>query len=73
MRVLMRDSQDNSLIAFDAQEVIFDLEDQSMILTAGDLSYVVDKTAQVNADAYIRELVDLGKVDLTMYGAKGNN
>ena len=73
MRVLMRDSQDNSLIAFDAQEVIFDPEDQSMILTARDLSYVVDKIAQVNADAYIRELVDLGKVDLTMYGAKGNN
>lgn len=73
MRVLMRDSQDNSLIAFDAQEVIFDPEDQSMILTAGYLSYVVDKIAQVNADAYIRELVDLGKVDLTMYGAKGNN
>ena len=73
MRVLMRDSQDNSLIAFDAQEVIFDPEDQSMILTAGDLSYVVDKIAQVSADAYIRELVDLGKVDLTMYGAKGNN
>ena len=55
MRVLMRDSQDNSLIAFDAQEVI------------------VDKIAQVNADAYIRELVDLGKVDLTMYGAKASN
>ena len=53
MRVMMRDSQDNSLIAFDAQEVIFDPEDQSMILTAGDLSYVVDKIAQVNADAYI--------------------
>ena len=51
MRVLMRDSQDNSLIAFDAQEVIFDPEDQSIILTAGDLSYVVDKIAQVNADA----------------------
>lgn len=73
MRVLMRDSQDNSLIAFDAQEVIFDSEDQSMILTAGDLSYVVDKIAHVNADAYIQELVDLGKVDLTMYGAKASN
>lgn len=73
MRVLMRDSQDNSLIAFDAQEVIFDSEDQSMILTAGDLSYAVDKIAHVNADAYIRELVDLGKVDLTMYGAKASN
>ena len=73
MRVLMRDSQDNSLIAFDAQEVIFDPEDQSMILTVGDLSYAVDKIAHVNADAYIRELVDLGKVDLTMYGAKASN
>ena len=73
MRVLMRDIQDNSLIAFDAQEVIFDPEDLSMILTAGDLSYVVDKIAQVNADAYIREVVGLGKVDLTMYGAKASN
>ena len=31
------------------------------------------KIAQVNADAYIRELVDLSKVDLTMYGAKASN
>ncbi len=73
MRVLLRDSEDNSLIAFDAQEVIFDPEDQTMILAAGDLSYVVEKIAQVNADEYIRELVDQGKVDLTMFKAKADN
>ncbi|MDO4841653.1 MAG: hypothetical protein Q3982_03135 [Phoenicibacter congonensis] len=73
MRVLMRDGQDQSLIAFNAQEVIFDPEDQAMILTSGDLSYVVEKVTQINADDYIRELVDQGKVDLSMFNAKANN
>lgn len=68
MRALLRDREDNTLIAIEVTEVYYDPDEQTVYLTCeSDDTYYIEKVVRVNADSIARELVDKGTADLTEY------
>lgn len=70
MRALLRDLNDNTLMAISVMESSFDPEAQEIYLYAGDSCYTVHGVTKVIADSLIRELFEIGKADFTQFGSE---
>ena len=57
MRALLRDAEDQTLIALEAEEAVYDPEDQLLLLyAASGTNYEVSRIVRANADSMIKEL-----------------
>ena len=58
MRALLRDAQDQTRIALEVEEVVYDPKDNKLFLyTTSETCYAVSKVVRANADSIIEELV----------------
>ena len=65
MRALLRDAEDQTLIALEVEEAIYDPEDQLLMLyAASGTNYEVSRIVRSNADSMIKELAE--KTELTL-------
>ena len=69
MRVLLRDQSDNTYIVLDAESVYYDESDQELYVVSENYDYTVRRVVKANADSFMRELYETGKVDLTQFEA----
>lgn len=70
MRVLLRDAEDQTLVAFEAEEAIYDPEQQKIFLySASGTCYAVSRIVRPNADSLIKELAEKGVCDMTQFEA----
>lgn len=61
MRALLRDAQDQTRIALEVEEVVYDPKDNKLFLyTTSETCYAVSKVVRANADSIIEELVMKG-------------
>ena len=68
MRALLRDAQDQTRIALEVEEVVYDPKDNKLFLyTTSETCYAVSKVVRANADSIIEELVMKGYRDLTQF------
>ena len=68
MRALLRDAQDQTRIALEVEEVVYDPKDNKLFLyTTSETCYAVSKVVRANADSIIEELVMKGYSDLTQF------
>ena len=75
MRALLRDVEDQTLIALEVEEAIYDPEDQLLMLYASSgTNYEVSKIVRSNAELMIKELAEKGFCDMTQFSAtEGDN
>lgn len=65
---LLRDAQDQTRIALEVEEVVYDPKDNKLFLyTTSETCYAVSKVVRANADSIIEELVMKGYSDLTQF------
>lgn len=71
MRALLRDAEDQTLIALEAEEAVYDPEDQLLLLlyAASGTNYEVSRIVRANADSMIKELAEKGFCDMTQFTA----
>ena len=70
MRALLRDVEDQTLIALEVEEAIYDPEDQLLMLYASSgTNYEVSKIVRSNAESMIKELAEKGFSDMTQFSA----
>lgn len=70
MRAILRDAEDQTLIAFEVEEAIYDPEEQKIFLySASGTSYAVSRIVRANADSLIKELAEKGVCDMTQFSA----
>lgn len=68
MRALLRDAQDQTRIALEVEEVVYDPKDNKLFLyTTSETCYAVSKVVRANADSIVEELVMKGYSDLTQF------
>ncbi len=71
MRALLRDMEDQTFIAFEAEEAIYDPEEQTLgLYAASGAAYLVCPVCRGDADAMIEALAGMGYCDMTAYAAK---
>lgn len=74
MRALLRDRSDNTLIAFEVEQAVYDPEDLSILLySASGTCYEIQQIVRANADSMIKELAEIGYCDFTQYKALEND
>lgn len=75
MRALLRDGDDQTLIALEVEEAVYDPEDQLLLLyAASGTNYEVSRIVRANADSMIKELAEKGFCDMTQFTAtEGDN
>ena len=75
MRALLRDGDDQTLIALEVEEVVYDPEDQMLLLyAASGTNYEVSRIVRANADSMIKDLAETGFCDMTQFAAtEGDN
>lgn len=70
MRALLRDAEDQTLIALEVEEAVYDLENQLLLLyTASGTNYEVGRIVRANADSLLKELAEKGFCDVTQFSA----
>lgn len=70
MRALLRDAEDQTRIALEVEEAIYDPEQQKIFLySASGTCYSVDRIVRANADSMIEELATMGFCDMTQFEA----
>ena len=70
MRALLRDVEDQTLIALEVEEAIYDPEDQLLMLYASSgTNYEVSRIVRSNADSMIKEFAEKGFCDMTQFTA----
>ena len=69
MRALLRDGDDQTLIALEVEEAIYDPEDQLLLYAASGTNYEVSRIVRANADSMIKELAEKGFCDMTQFTA----
>lgn len=70
MRAILRDAEDQTLIAFEVEEAIYAPEEQKIFLySASGTSYAVSRIVRANADSLIKELAEKGVCDMTQFSA----
>ena len=67
VRALLRDKSDQTLIAIEVTEAVYDPEERTLYLRNADASYQVERILRINADSAIQELYQKGLVDLTAF------
>lgn len=72
MRVLLRDQSDNTYIALDTECICYDENAQELYVGSENYDYTVHRIVKANADSFIREAFDTGKVDLTQFEASAD-
>ena len=61
MRALLRDAQDQTRIALEVEEAVYDPEDNKLFLyTTSETCYAVSKVVRANADSILEELATRG-------------
>lgn len=61
MRVLLRDAEDQTRIAFEVEEAIYDPEQQKIFLySASGTCYAIDRVVTANADSLLEALAAKG-------------
>lgn len=71
MRALLRDADDQTYIAFEAEEAIYDPEEQMLgLYAASGAAYLVSPVCRGDADAMIEALAGAGYCDMTAYTAR---
>ncbi len=69
MRALLKDKADQTLIAVEVTEVVYDPDAAILYLRNADAGYQVERIVRVNADGALRELYEKGLVDMTEFPA----
>lgn len=69
MRALLKDKEDQTLMAIEVTEAIYDADNQILYLYNADMCYQVERIVKPNADSAIQALYEDGKADLTNYPA----
>ena len=70
MRAILRDAEDQTLVAFEVEEAIYDPEQQKIFLySASGTCYAVSRIVRPNADSLIKELAEKGVCDMTQIEA----
>lgn len=70
MRALLRDAEDQALIALEVEEAVYDPEDQLLLLyAASGTNYEVSRIVRANADSMTKELAEKGFCDMTQFTA----
>ena len=70
MRALLRDGDDQTLIALEVEEAVYDPEDQLLLLyDASGSNFEVSRIVLTNADSMIKELAEKGFCDMTQFTA----
>lgn len=70
MRALLRDREDQTYVAFEAEEAIYDPEEQTLgLYAASGAAYLVSHVRRGDADAMIEALAATGYCDMTAYAA----
>lgn len=72
MRVLLRDQSDNTYIVLDAESLYYDESAQELYVASENYDYTVHRIVKVNADSFMREAFETGKVDLTQFEASAD-
>lgn len=72
MRVLLRDQSDNTYIALDAESLYYDESSQELYVASENYDYTVHRIVKANADSFIREVFETGKVDLSQFEASAD-
>ena len=72
MRVLLRDQSDNTYIVLDAESLYYDESAQELYVASPSYDYTVHRIVKANADSFMREAFDTGKVDLTQFEASAD-
>ena len=70
MRVLLKDAEDQTRIAFEVEEAVYDPEEQKIFLySASGTCYSIGRVVSVNADSMLVSLAEKGYCDMTQYSA----
>ena len=74
MRALLRDAEDQTLIALEVEEAVYDPEDQLLLLYAAsgtnyEVSRIVRANAEARAQRRAKELAEKGFCDITQFTA----
>ena len=69
MRALLRDGDDQTLIALEVEEAVYDPEDQLLLYAANGTEYEGSRIVRANADSMIKELAEKGFCDMTQFTA----
>ena len=70
MRALLRDGADQTRIAIEMEEAVYEPEDNQLLLYTGSgTCYIVSKVVKINAKSLIEELAAKGYCDLTQFEA----
>lgn len=72
MRVLLRDQSDNTYIVLDAESLYYDEAAQELYVASENYDYTVHRIVRSNADSFMREAFETGKVDLTQFEASAD-
>ena len=72
MRVLLRDQSDNTYIVLEAESLYYDEQAQELHVASENYDYTVHRIVKANADSFMRELFETGKVDLTQFEASAD-
>ena len=68
MRALLRDGADQTRIAIEMEEAVYEPEDNQLLLYTGSgTCYIVSKVVKINANSLIEELAAKGYCDLTQF------
>ena len=71
MRALLRDARDQTRIALEVEEAVYDPEDRKLYLsTASKTCYAVSNVVRANADSLIEALAERGYCDFTQFEAE---
>ena len=70
MRVLLRNAEDQTRIAFEVEEAIYDPEQQKIFLySASGTCYAIDRVVTANAYSLLEALAAKGYCDMTQFAA----
>ena len=70
MRALLRDGADQTRIAIEMEEAVYEPEDNQLLLYTGSgTCYIVSKVVKINANSLIEELAAKGYCDLPQFEA----
>lgn len=69
MRALLMDKNDESLVAIEVYEALYDREEGELCLYGSESIYTVENVSEYEAQIFIKLLFENGKADLARYPA----
>ena len=68
MRILLRDSEDQTLVLIEAEHINYNPEAQELYVSSDNYDYTVHRIIRANAESAISELFSNGKVTVKANG-----